>query len=340
MKIAVCDLIFAKGHVSVNLEFIRQMLKFAEVTVYDDGKYYSELPNDVRRTIVSISQETPGSIRGRLQYYKNAKRQIVELKKDRPDLVFVMTNDAIVFRLVVKSFLKFGKKIFIIQHNPSELQNGIKRKFFKGYCNKVYHLVLDTFMIDDLYTKYGVERNRIFLLPHPLKSFLKNVLVKNRVVALSGSNDEEKVKEIVNLMQTTDCPKDFQLILRSSKLAINIPNLVVYNRYLSREEYEMTMAEAKAVLILLPAHFQCRVSGVAFEALANQKIIIANRVPCIESLHNRYPNNVKIYDNMQQALHMAFRTGPLYDEKEYARLIQDHGTDAVAEAIKKIIFTK
>lgn len=292
-KVLVFDLIFVQEHKSVNLNCIEALSKAYELTVISGNGYYDsqrEYFKEKKINLIDINfKEKKGRIGSRTQSIDISNKTIRALK-EKYDVAICLTFDTIVmpYQRIKK---RLGTcELYLLHHrNIDELRSFVKSFFFSNYKNKVKHIVFENFFAQRLIEK-KVKPNNIFVIPHPVVP--KDFVIQNQrydCVGLCNSNDEKFIDDILfNIERFID--NKIEIVLRSKlDRPDDIPSVKFIKDYLSFEEYDSFLSQAKNIFVPLPNTYIYRLSGSIYDALARRKIVLTTSKFYYEDFKLRYP---------------------------------------------------
>lgn len=305
-NILYLDFMYYTGHVRSNKNFIKALGKFANVNALVQKNYFDEYREELNgvETITLIEKNnlnlSNGQLLNRLSSLKIMLKSAVLAKKIRPDYIFVSSFDTIVFRFGRLLFGDTENMYLLHTINIDELANFIKSKLFNTYKNKVNHVVFEQYMKDYLINRIGIESNRVFVLPHPLNENSKIFNSKEleyACVGLSNSNDEDLITKLIELEKEkkvfkNNCKK---VILKSKEKEFDNGYLKVFKGFLDINTYDTYINKSECVLVPFPKDFYYRMSGTLVDAFSNNKVVMGNNIPIIQTYAKKYPDICKIY---------------------------------------------
>lgn len=335
LKILILDFLFPKNHVALYSNIIDYLSTLGNIKVVAKCDYYSEYKKDWQDIEL---EELPIRIDGKNMLTRKLQsliamvktRKVVAENKDSYNIV--LTFDTIAFALG----MLFGNsdKYFILHHkNIDELDNGIKKFFFRTYMNKVNHIVFEDFFKKYLIKEIGVDEKRIHVIPHPIfrsvASSEKEIIYD--CIGLSNSNDENFIKKIIDEEKKSSFLKksNLNVVLRSKNYQFDNGNLKVISGFLPKEDYDSYIKKCKGVFVPLPEAFKYRVSGVIYDALSNYKVVIANNVPIVKEYQEKYPKLCIGVNNVNEFFEKIseLRYNNLFED-DFKDFIQHHDKEA------------
>lgn len=293
-KILYIDPISLNGHIAFNSIYINTFSNIENVSVDFSFKqnYASNflLPED------SLLFEIP------LDFYSQISNRFISrriifirvlnyLKKnilfDNYDFVILSNYEEI---SLFFSFIK--TKLYLINHhNLQGLDNKVKLFFFRLISKKNVQVVFTNSMKEYLNQK---SIKAVKVVSHGLlKPFKKT---KKKINDILGLNFENYIfipsvascndKFISNLIKdefflTKLIETNTVLIIKNKPAVVEKfkhNNIYYLNTYLSRDDYETLFIESRFIFLPYSNEFKNRVSGVLFEAIANNKLLILPRI--------------------------------------------------------------
>ena len=95
------------------------------------------------------------------------------------------------------------------------------------------------------------------------------------------------------------CKEDlpYKLYMRNKTIDFSGKNLQITNRYLSREEYNKLLLEAKACVLFYPKEYNLRYSGIIGDSLEYGLSVYGNNIPVVRYYSELYPNTCHLLDS-------------------------------------------
>ncbi|MCR4662023.1 MAG: hypothetical protein K5765_08535, partial [Clostridia bacterium] len=214
-----------------------------------------------------------------------------------------------------------------------------KNVFFK-YMNKINHIVFEEFIMNHLIDDYKVINKNVFLVPHPMKP--QNKLVEKTIdcVSLGNIDDEEFLKNLIDLEEKDSFFKKNNLVFVLKSKSINYDDsfLIIKSGYLSIEEYNNYLVSSKCVLIYYPSTYKFRISGIAIEAIGSNVKIFCNDIEVFSFYKNKYPGIITILNEKKDILKYILDKNNIYmncDSRD--EFILNHSMGEVAKKINQMI---
>lgn len=244
-----------------------------------------------------------GSMKERLPYpdndYAMVLPAILKMKEGHPlfnRLLFVIVLALIRLRLSVKKYdyvilsnydelslglIPLGHKMLLISHSNAEsFTKNLKKKFLHGLACRSTFIVFNKY-IASAFLNEGLTNIRI--VSHGCLDSLPTKIVdvgidfsKYAMVVFQASSkiDSYFYKKIF-------LNRDFCDFLHTNNILFvlrncNVPteysqNIISFNKYLSKEEYDTLMSKSKVILVAYPDNFKYQVSGVSYECVTKKK---------------------------------------------------------------------
>lgn len=259
------------GHIQLYRQQIKeaiQNIKIILITTQEYAENFIDL--DIAIHVIQRSHfKNTGAFIYRLQQLEMLFFVHKALKELPDSKVIFLSYDTIAFSIM--SYILSQRNIYIVDHNNIDQNKNsfVKRMFFRAIHQKATHLCFENYICDFLQTSYGIKAVKI---SHP-----------ERKISISsvGSNAECPAGPYV-FCPSSECEPNFlQSLLvfckREQLLLVTKPHphlptdpMVIVQEYFTN--YDALFL--KATFIAIGADFQYRVSGVCYEALANDKDII------------------------------------------------------------------
>lgn len=350
MKVLYVDITSPIGHKNYNYRILSFISKMADVDVAFKKDYLIEFDKESINKIFSIPKEYfPDNLHTskmgsrlfkivyRLNYYKSMKCIEEIIKKNNYDIVFFSSIEVISFCL---STLNPKTKYVFVDHAITEIEkNKTKRFFWKRINKNIDVIVMENYIKDFLENKIGI-RNKVCLLKHPLpdiehyKSSKSDEINEKFIYAPSGSNDEEFVNY---LLKNENLIKDFKIVIKSKKINYNSPNLYIFNSRISESEYYNLMLNCSFVLLPYDDDYNYRVSGVFYEAIQFDKMVLLNSNNSLEFYAERYPNTVLKYNGYTGFINTIKNLKDVeVDNEEIEQIKEEYSDKAIKNQLKSI----
>jgi UDP-N-acetylglucosamine:LPS N-acetylglucosamine transferase len=214
------------------------------------------------------------------------------IKKYNPDLIFISSYETITFS-IISHFIPF--KILVFNHNNiDELDDYLKRIFFRFISKNVVHIVFEEYIKEYLEKEIKVN-NKIIILPHIVeeREILNNNFVKTKdmdfliLFAPSNGNDMNNIEMLIKNQELL-LEKKIYLI---SKYKYNLQGKsFLLKKYFSDSEYENFMRICTAVYVPFKLSYNYRVSNVINDAVSYGRPIISSINKYTSFLNEKYPS--------------------------------------------------
>lgn len=353
MKNAVIDFRYEKGHLELNKILIEILSSFGTLDIYDNASAYylnstrgitCTNPLSILRAGRRSSSGQQNGLIKRLIDFQNMVMEGIAMHAESYDRIFVFTFDTIVFAFGRLLFFR-SRNLYLFHHdNIDELDNRFKLWFFQRYMNKVSHIVFEEYMREYLVREIGVRPERVFVLPHPLYAAgsgqaAEKTVRENIFAAVSNSNDDALVGEIIEYEKRTQrlSENHCRMVIKSKIHTYESESLKVFHGFLEREEFDALVARARSILLLYPASYHYRMSGMMIEALSGGLSVLGRDIPLLAHYADRYPRSCAIFSSVAQLFDLITASDHTANEEEIARFKTEHSAQAVREAFQKIL---
>ena len=306
MKIVVTEMLFPEGHIELNKKYINILSNICDLTVVDDGSYFSSM-NLNNCTIIKYSRIVPD-----FQKLAKIKRIFPFFKLDIIDFIAHYINliriflkirgvvyDRIVFLSARNDTLGFAlplfkrKSVYVFHHVDLDLMS-LKAHYlwaFKRNMSGYYHITLADFIKTGMIETFGINPDLVKVVYQPIVNNINfcSGIRKRIIIGLGKGIDPEQLDFMIQYDKSHKERLSYQIILRDNNTEYSGNNLVVTKEYFPREKYEKYLNEASLCLILYPFSFNLRYSGVADDALSHGLPVIGNDINVIRYLSEKYP---------------------------------------------------
>lgn len=299
-RILYCDYLFQSGNICVDKQLLGVLCKNNQVTALTSPERIDILPN---LTIIDkpFYRYKKGKIKNMFRIIKIMINSAKYANKLKPDLVFVSVYETRLF-WIARFLINKKIPIAILENiNVDMLDKRLYYKLYKMYCNKVYHYVYEDYIGDYLTNVIGVKKSLVFTVAHPYymladsKIDLDLQYIAYDAIAISGSNDENFIKEMVELETKTSFLKNnnIRLLVKSKTLSFNDGFLIVEDAHFSNEEYEYYYDKCKLVLAPFPIEYRYRMSGCLVDSFSHNKKVVATKFMLAVEYEKKYNGIVK-----------------------------------------------
>lgn len=341
-NILVLDVMFSIGHKKFNRFYLEKIAKNNSLLICNDGEYYNSLASNNIRFLDFPYKKSLGPLKSRIQIFELFSFLRKQKVQKEVDCVLVLGYDTLSFPLFW-FLLHPSVPVFVIQHhNIDENNNRIKRIAFNTYKNRIIHIVLDPAFCELLRVKWEVS-SPIEYLPHYLSKMglCNQQSNKQLIIALSNSNDESKIQQLISLDKSGKlCNLDLHIVVRSKTISYSSNSLSVLCGFIPEENYLRLFNDAKAILILFPDSYCIRFSCTLIEAIINYKTVISNDILFSNIYHERYPNNVLIYHSYEELLRVLSIINEIEFNADERKALVDSLSDATIDSAIDTIFGK
>lgn len=229
-------------------------------------------------------------------------------------------------------------KVLYMYHNNIDLmrKNRFQRAAFSIVKSNMNHIVLDEFIGEKLITAYKIKKEKIFCWPHPIYELREPKVRKYDCVGISQSNDEKIIGAIIADEEQYEKIKksNLKVVLRSKKYHYDNGYLKVINGWLSDEEYQDYLDNAKCVLIPFPVGtFQYRPSGTVIDAFSRKISVLGSDIELIKKYSQTYSQICKIFhlSTFAEDVMDICRSGT--ETLDFDRFLEFHSNDNIKKAM-------
>lgn len=194
-------------------------------------------------------------------------------------------------------FAFYRTPLYLINHNNlSGLDNRVKRFFFKAISKRNIHIVLEPNMKEYL-NMLGISNVEIvrhgLIAPYTLNIPSEECQFQKKTFLFSPSItsvDEKFINKMINdeMLISFLEKEDIYLVIRSKTLISSSRHIKILSNYLTKMEYISYFLQASAILLIYPASFKYRVSGVLLEAISCGKKVIMSDIDIFRQYENLF----------------------------------------------------
>lgn len=329
------------GHKRLDVNLIEYLSTFADVTVISPVGWYSNLPSSVK-VINYTLQSKPKKNPKQVYHYSIEIMKFASKidKKEKFDYIFAATFHTYV-QALGRFLFKNQNRIYLMHHyNTDTLERRKPNFFFSLYVNKVNHIVFEKFIGDYLMERYGLSKERLLILPHPLyKNKIENISPKYACVGISNSNDEDFIKEIIMIEKEQRIfeNNNIHVILRSKTQTFDNGYLNVFTGYLEQDDYDYYINNTSSIFMPFPKSFKYRMSGTLMDALSNEKILLGTDVPLLKLYQEKYPHICYVVKNPYEFINEVIKINDLdinNIKQEFILFENDHSSKKIINTLK------
>lgn len=338
MKILFCDFLYQNGNRHINAEHIKIMSSWSEVVVLAKDDYMDVRCDNVKFISRPYFEKQFGKLKILLNLIRVMYVSSKIAKKEKPDYLFFATYETRTFALG-QLFFRNKMKIYLMENiNIDLLDSVFSRYCYNVYKNKVHHIVMEKYMGDYLEENIGVKNSLIHHIPHPCYN---TVLCSQNIfdcIALSYSNDESIIEEIVAIESRENILKNAGkcVVIKSKKISFNNGYLRVENRRYTDEEYNYLFSNTKMVYLPFPKSYRYRMSGNIIDAFGAKKVVITTDIMLATYYSEKYPTICKIIDDARSVINFIAENDSIEcDENEFLDFLQDHSNKLIDEQFRK-----
>lgn len=348
MKIAVLDFMFPKGHINFSSKIINILSKLSYLYIADNGSH-KNLPSGHKIIKVpNLTKVCRGTVSTRIVQLLYMILERVKLFREDIDKVVVLNFDIIAF--AIGRFFYRNNSLYVFHHQYiDELKNKRKLYIFKLYMNKINHIVFAEYFKTYLVDEIGVNKELIFVIPHPLQTnknentlSTRDQQEKKQFVGISHSNDEKVIEEIIsfeekyNILKKNRC----KVILKSKSKHFNNGYLNVSNEFYSDEKYNELFNSSKAVLLLFPREYEYRMSGTFFDAFIYGVPVIARDIKLTSYLKDLYPKSINSFSTISELMDILINGESNVNVSEMKKMYEMHSDENILSLIISMLERK
>lgn len=287
-KILYIDPISSFGHKMFNEIWINDLLKLGcSVDLVSCAGYFDfiDKTNKNVRQVLDLEEKLFLKLKDNNPFLNRIRlfRILMKIKKSIDfssyDFIIFSSYEEISFY-----FARFSKKCYLVNHNNLSRINHFIKYFFVKRISKKHKLIVLHDKFKRKLSEIGVES---VFIPHglPTKFQLKNDkfnFYENAKLILfspsSLSSDEHFFRKLISDIKFLNYLEENKIILiLKGNYDVISPFIVILAKYLSQNEYRNVFLKSDVILINYNESFKNRVSGVFYEAISNEKIIMTSK---------------------------------------------------------------
>lgn len=295
--VLVAELLYPKGHRALNEKYLKCISKNYEITLIDDGTYFSSVESDVIAERIILPRRKVKRVELlKTLCYANYLAKIAKVAKDKKlNNIILLSFHTEAFGMVSQKF--DGLNVCVVHHYEIDrMYRRLKEmKSFEKYKNTISHCVLEDFIATGLVNEFGISQQRVFVVRIPLNpcSCDREMHEQNHFVGIGQSMDISLINELVMLdkqeYQDTTCKG--RITLRAKELEYRGKCVEVFTGYLSAEAYDKLYRSATACIVKYDGSYRLRSSGSIADAFINHKKVIVTDFPAGACYAAMYPHN-------------------------------------------------
>lgn len=331
------------GNKRLDIEIIGSLSQFADVTVCGPANWYPKFKSPVTYEEVAI-EPCPAALKRRLGLYwipfQNIKAAARLNRLNEYDYIIFASYHPYVSAFLPLYFRHLDR-IYAMNHNNIDyLDVSSKgRILFNFFGRKINHIVFEEFISEYLSKTFKVDPRKIFVVPHPMNQMFDKNPIKYDCVAISNSNDEKWVKDLINYEKETQIlsKNNLKVILRSKEYEFNNGALIVIKGYLEDEQYYDYICSAKYIFMAFPESFKYRMSGTIVDALSNSIPVIGSDIPLIRSYENEYKGIVFCAKKPKDLVDILLNSNNTFYENQFAQFKEKHSYKSITDSLKNML---
>ena len=342
MKILFCDFIFQKGNAHVDTEIIKSFLRKNDVTVMANSDRYSDKLPGAHFVENKHYVREKGTIKIYLGILRNMILAAKYANKYRPDCIFVSVYETRSFALG-RLFFKDKNKIVILENaNIDLLKKKSYRFFYNLYCNKVRHVVYESYMKDFLCKDICIKNELINVMPHPCYECIGLNTKKKEFdcIAISGSNDENQIREFVSYEKEHQVLRqnNIRVLIKSKETKYDNGFLVVTDEYFSNEDYESYFENCKVVYTPFSDTYKYRMSGCFVDSFSHRKPVVSNTIMLATYYEKKFPGIIYTSCSPERIIKLMIQLcNQKIDSSMYDAFLEQHSRKYIDLSVDSIL---
>lgn len=338
MRVLIAETLYPHGHVVLNELFVKTIAMQANVILVDSGNYFSDKTKSYCDKVIKLKHLEPFGnelvffICYLINYFILALR-LLYVKYDK--IVFLsLRTDA--FYFAHRFFRK--DSIIVVHHNDIDrmLSRKYELRLFSRYKNDVRHVVLADFIKEGLELQVGINTGNVYTVYQPIAQeypidFLKQTDRSNIIAGISSSIDKVFIRKLSDILEKSNVNLKNRLVIKTGEIEYNNDNIQTFNHYLTRDEFDRILFEAKACLAIYPESYNLRYSGLIDDALSHGLIVICNDIKVSKFFKAKYPKSIIIIKGADDLIKIASETMPEVDYVEIEQFYRNHSYCNVAK---------
>lgn len=344
MKILFCDLLLQKGNKHVD-ECMLSILSEDNDVYYLSDEIRSDQPNITYKTF--CSNKNPSKI---IPYYFTLFRRMIECAKYakliNPDVICFSTYENRVFPLGLPFFVKKNHIVVVENNNIDYLTNRLHYYAYRLFANTVHHIVFEQLFGDYLEKEQQVTKNNIHVVPHiqyrkeyEIKQKEDNTTDVYDCIAISGSNDDTIIKDLINYENKNRFleKNGVKLLIKSHSIQYESTSLKVIGDFIPIKKYNQLFKNCKVVYAPFPYTYKYRMSGCYVDSFSSHKAVVASNIELAKYYNKRYGDIIKPCCNIEETIKAIIYYCNNKVDLDFSLFENEHSYNAVKEALIKAL---
>lgn len=342
MKLLIVDFLCAEAHRTFNMNMVRAMAGIFNLSLVSVNGYYEKNIEELKKIGVRVLEAKIdcngiGRVKSKYRIYKIMRYCSKEYKNGEYDFVISLAHDTLLSVFI--PFLFHKNRIGIFHHkNIDELQTKIKIISFAVYKKYVIHFVFEDSFNNYLVDKHHVPYNRVFTIPHPIQTHLKEEkILKYDCIGLCHENDEKFIDELE--AHEYDIERlGLRFLFRSKKERKSTNNFTFIDKFLEYSEYEDIISSSKSVFVPLPQYYIYRLSASIYDAFSLHKKVLTTSYTHAKEYSDKYPGICTYIEKPEELItKLKEFNEETVNVDSFCRFSDDHLIERVRDKIKESI---
>lgn len=341
-RLLVVDFLCAEAHRMFNMNVVRALSDFSEVTLVSVNDYYNQNSEELRTLGVKVINynydlKKLSRYHAKLMIIKNIIFCGKLSKHKNYDFVIALAHDTILSLFI--PFMFHGVRVGLFHHkNLDELKSYIKKRIFSLYKDKIYHFVFEDSFKKCLVNDYSVPETLVFSIPHPIAPrTIAERTISFDCIGLCHENDEfflDRIEELSNEI----VGKGLKFVFRSKNQRQSTKNITFIKGFLNYSDYEGIIASSKTVFVPLPQYYQLRLSASIYDAFSWHKKVFTTSLSHAHEFENKYPGICSYVSGPSDLLLQLEKDAFLNtNEDSFNRFVTEHSIPYVSAELKKTL---
>lgn len=343
-RILYVDLLSPQGHVKFNNIYLKALDGIYDIICVAQGSYMSniDLPSSCikKYTYAAYTSKKKGRIAS-----IGFRLHQIRMQKHCAKLAIKENCDAIIFSSFENVSLYFshfkGIKVVAICHNNVEQvsYSGIKQKLMRSLSKRINIATLNKSAFEYL-SSIGVKN---YLLPHGyIESALHQTNIKRMIfIPINESQDSQAIDYLLSDDYCSFLAKHDCTLIIKHKIANMQEHPSEYIKIIdnrpSDSEYKYYFSDSMAILLPYSPDYSLRSSGIAMEAIANNKFIIVPNTRNFLDIKKDGDIGVLTYNKPDDIKQLTLFAIANYTRVSYKYLKRENSNDMIAKQIQTIL---
>lgn len=341
-KLLFCSFIFENGGSShLNTELVRILSKRFDITLLSNKEFLTDEISNIN-LIEHQSYAVRSGFSNIIGIFRNMWIAARTERKIKPDIVLISVYETKYF-VFGRLFFKDKKSLAIVENNNIDhLDKWINKACYSLYSKKIKHFVFEEFIREYLINKYNIPSNMVYVLPHVLYKS-ENEDSNNagifQCVALSTSNDEQKISELMEAENEFGIliNRNTRMFIKSKSIEFDDGFLVVKKGFIPADYYNELTNSCRLIYAPFRSDYKYRMSGWVIDGFSAHKRVVATSFMLAKEYAILYPELISVCDNAIETLNLICELSSSDALIDFSRYEYDHSEELIINTVSRAI---